>query len=118
METPNIDKLKDYGSYYSEESFWKKIGKFAKLAGKKVVYLALLLHYTLQSSQVSVGNKAIIVGALGYLICPIDLIADVIPILGFADDLAALTLAYKAVQTSITPEIEKLAQEKLQQWFG
>lgn len=57
-------------------------------------------------------------GALGYLILPIDLIPDVVPVLGLTDDAAAITLAYDTVKASITPEIERKAKEKLAQWFG
>ena len=64
------------------------------------------------------GNKAIIMGALGYLILPIDLIPDVVSVLGLADDAAAIKLAYDTIKASITPEIERKAAHKLALWFG
>ena len=79
---------------------------------------ALVLYYVLQSPDVTVSNKALILGALGYFILPLDLIPDVIPALGFTDDAAALALAYKAVQASVTPEIEAKAQAKVDEWFS
>ncbi|PEO50494.1 hypothetical protein CN563_02685 [Bacillus sp. AFS026049] len=48
--------------------------KFGKKAGVKVVYVALLLFYTLQKPTTPVWAKTVIVGALGYFILPIDLI--------------------------------------------
>ena len=38
---------KKYMEAYSEEKLFDKIMKFAKKAGIKVIYLALLLYYTL-----------------------------------------------------------------------
>ena len=114
----DTSELKQYQKNYSESGLWKKIGEVAKKAGSNVIYLALVLYYVLKSPDVSVGNKSIIIGALGYFILPLDLIPDVIPIMGFTDDLAALTLAYKAVKASVTPRVEAQAKQKLSQWFS
>lgn len=109
--------LVKYQNEYSEEKLWDKLKKFAVKLGGKATYYALVLYYVLQSPDVTVSNKALILGALGYFILPIDLIPDVIPALGFTDDAAALALAYKAVQASVTPEIEAKAQAKIDEWF-
>lgn len=55
--------------------------------------------------------------AWGYFILPFDLIPDVIIGLGFTDDIAAITLAYNAVASSITPEIKEKTNMKLAEWF-
>lgn len=116
-KAPTLSELQKYESEYSEPKFWGKVGKVAKKAGEKVIHLALILHYTLTSPDVSIQNKALIIGALGYFILPVDLIPDFIPLLGFTDDLSALVLAYQAVKTSVTPEITAQADAKLKSWF-
>ena len=110
--------LVKYQNEYSEEKLWDKLKKFAVKLGWKATYYALVLYYVLQSPDVTVSNKALILGALGYFILPLDLIPDMIPALGFTDDAAALALAYKAVQASVTPEIEAKAQAKVDEWFN
>ena len=62
-----------------------------------MVYTALILYYTLESDKVSLKDKALIVGALGYLISPLDVISDAIPIAGLGDDLAVLLFVLKKV---------------------
>ena len=62
--------------------------------------------------------KAVIAGALGYFILPIDLIPDFIPIAGYTDDLAALVWGVYCVIKSITPEVKAQAAAKLHEWFG
>lgn len=114
----NKSDLPQYAGNYSGAKFWNKLAAVAKNLGKKTLWYVLLLYYTLESDEVSLGNKAIIMGALGYLILPIDLIPDVVPVLGLTDDAAAIKLAYDTVKASITPEIERKAKEKLAQWFG
>lgn len=118
METKQPKDVKVYQKYYSESGFWKKLGKVAIVAGSRLIYCALLLYYVLKSPDVSIKDKAMIIGALGYFILPVDLIPDFIPVAGYADDMAALVACYNAVKDNVTPEIEQQAQEKLADWFG
>lgn len=106
-----------YANKFSQSEFAEKISRIAKRAGSKLVYAALILYYTLQSDKVSKSDKAIIIGALGYMISPIDVIPDAIPIAGLTDDLAVLLYVLKRVWTGIDPEIIAQAREKLSKWF-
>lgn len=115
---PSKKDLPRYAGNYSGAGPWSKLAAVAKHLGKKTTWYVLLLYYTLQSGEVSVGSKAVIMGALGYLILPLDLIPDAIPVLGLTDDAAAIKLAYDTVKASITPKIERKASAKLCQWFG
>ena len=114
MELPDF---MSYGSKFSQSDFVEKISRVAKRAGSKLVYAALILYYTLQSDRVSVKDKAIIVGALGYLISPLDVVPDAIPIVGLGDDLAVLVYVLKKVWTEIDPAVQERAKQKLTQWF-
>jgi uncharacterized membrane protein YkvA (DUF1232 family) len=113
-------ELPDFMSYankFSQSEFVEKIARIAKRAGSKLVYAALILYYTLQSDKVSKADKAIIIGALGYMISPLDVIPDAIPIAGLTDDLAVLIYVLKKVWTGIDPEILQRAKERLSKWF-
>ena len=118
MEVKEPENIQTYSKHYNEKSFWKKLKGAAGKMGRKTTYYALVLFYTLQSPSVNLGNKAIICGALGYLILPLDVIPDLTPVLGFADDAAALAAAYQTVKASITPDIEQKVNAKLDEWFG
>ncbi len=82
-----------------------------------MVYSALILYYSLNSKKVSVKDKAIIIGALGYLISPLDAIPDAIPIVGLGDDMAVLAYVLKKVWDQINDEAKEKAKEKLTRWF-
>ena len=114
MELPDFMK---YGSKFSKKDFAEKIARIAKGAGSKLVYAALILYYTLQSDKVSATNKAMIIAALGYLISPIDVVPDAIPIAGLADDLGVLVFVLKKVWTDVDPEIQVKAKKRLSKWF-
>jgi uncharacterized membrane protein YkvA (DUF1232 family) len=114
MELPDF---MNYGGKFSKRDFAEKISRIAKRAGAKLVYAALILYYTLQSDKVSKKDKAIIIGALGYMISPLDAIPDAIPIAGLTDDLAVLLYVLKKVWTDIDPEIQAKAKKRLSKWF-
>ena len=110
--TQNMDK------HYSDNRFWSKLKKFGKLAGEKTVYYSLLLYYTAKDPAVPKSSKMIIVGALSYLIFPVDLIPDFIPVVGLADDATVIAAAvYKVVQ-HIDDDIKNKAKAKLDGIFG
>ena len=71
----------------------------------------------LVSSTISLADKAIVVGALGYFISPLDVIPDVILGTGFLDDASVLVLALGTVVNSITPSIKDAAKKYLHKWF-
>lgn len=112
MEKFTIDTAPQYERHYDEDDFWKKVKHLAAQVGAKVLYPALQLYYVLQSNNVPVKAKTLIIGALGYLILPADLVPDFIPALGFTDDLTALLLALRAVNKHLTPEINARAKEQ------
>ena len=114
MELPDF---MNYANKFSKRDFVEKIARIAKGAGAKLVYAALILYYTLQSPKVSTTNKAMIIGALGYLISPLDVVPDAIPIAGLADDLAVLIFVLKKVWTDVDPDIQVKAKKRLSKWF-
>ena len=114
MEVP---EFMNYANKFSQSDFVEKIARIAKRAGAKLVYAALILFYTLQSDKISIKEKALILGALGYLISPIDVVPDAIPIAGLSDDLAVLIYVLKVVWTDIDPDVTARAKAKLNQWF-
>ena len=117
MENNSLPDFMKYKDGYTSEKFVDKISRVAKRAGAKFVYVSLILYYTLQSDNVSLKDKAIIIGALGYLISPLDLIPDAIPIAGLGDDLAVLLYVLKKVWGDVPESVREKAHAKLSKWF-
>lgn len=113
----NLPDFMQYSGKFTNSDFVEKISKIAKRAGSKLVYAALILYYTLQSDKISVKDKAIIIGALGYLVSPLDVIPDAIPIAGLGDDLAVLIYVLNKVWGNVSEDIKAKAKDKLSKWF-
>ena len=111
-------KIVKYGEHFSKEKLIDKLRRVAKKAGVKVVYSVLLLYYTLLDEKFPGRDKMVIIGALGYFILPFDLVPDMIPFAGYADDLLALVFALRKVYTSVTPEIMERSKEQVRTIFG
>ena len=110
----NTPYTTSYANHYDESAFWRVVKK----VGAKVAYPALLLFYTLKSPNVPFKVKAEIIGALGYLILPFDLIPDWLPVVGYTDDLAALLAVVRLARPYITKDVKAAAKAKIVDWFG
>ncbi|MBR1792462.1 MAG: DUF1232 domain-containing protein [Bacteroidales bacterium] len=107
-----------FKKYFSESSFWSKLKKEAAKAGATVLYVALMLYYVMTARQVPIKDKALILGALGYLILPTDLIPDLLPAIGYSDDLTALITVFNIVKKNIDDNIRQQAQDKVRELLG
>ena len=97
-----------------EEGLLKKV---LLKAGRAIAKPALEGFELIMDHSTPPQVRISIMGALTYLIVPIDLIPDFIPASGFSDDLVALTAVISLWQHHITPEMKFRANSKLDKWF-
>lgn len=98
---------------------WENIKTYAKKVGRVGAKTVLQLYYVMTAEGTSKGTKILIGSALAYTVLPVSLISKKKhPILGRADEAAALVIVYKKVQKNITPEIEQKTEETLNKWFA
>ncbi len=112
MDKFSIDNAPQYKRHYNEDGLWAKLKKHAVRWGEKLLYPAMMLYSLMKSPNVSLRDKTIIAGALGYLILPLDAVPDFIPMLGIIDDISAIMLALKTLNKDITPEIRDEARRE------
>ena len=89
----NPFKIIKYGKYFSESRFLGFLGRY----GKKLAFVqqAVTLFLCFRDKDTPKYVKAVIAGALGYLVLPIDIVPDTIAVLGWVDDVAVLGLALR-----------------------
>jgi len=102
---------------FNVESFWKKIKKYALMAGREVIELALKLYYATMDSDTPAWAKTVITGSLVYFILPVDAVPDLLPG-GYVDDFGALAAAAGVVSAHIKDEHVSKAKETIKRWFG
>jgi len=112
-----ISQSGSFAKGYEEKSFLKKVADFAVKAGKEVIEKALILYFCLNDPDTPPQAKLVIAGALAYFINPMDAIADVVPLAGFADDLGAIASAIAIVATHIKPEHKTKAKDRIEVLF-
>ncbi|NBA84490.1 DUF1232 domain-containing protein [Emticicia sp. CRIBPO] len=79
-------------------------GIFDEIRERLVVLGKLIKAYaTGEYRDIELKNVVIIIASLVYFLSPIDLLPDIIPVLGFTDDVAFLTFIFR----SLGDEIEK-----------
>lgn len=113
-----LSNIQHYIKYYDEAQLFNKLKVVGKKIGSQVIYSVIIMVMLLSDSKIPIKIRLIFMAALGYLILPTDLIADMIPALGFTDDIAFLTYAISNAQEYITPEVRNRAKEKLGQWVN
>lgn len=111
------ENLLKYRKNFSEKQFWLKLEKNARGIGIKIVYSALLLFYSFRRRETPIWARSIILGALGYLLTPIDLIPDLTPVFGYTDDMSILALGIAGIAAYINDEVRTQARAKLYMWF-
>ncbi|HQR35447.1 MAG TPA: YkvA family protein [Blastocatellia bacterium] len=90
MEENKIVRL---DAYQSENPNNRKEAKgFLRSMIMLIPNFLLLLGRLFKDSRVPLAEKAILVGAIAYVISPLDLIPDVIPVIGQVDDLYLIAL--------------------------
>lgn len=94
---------------FEEVGFLNKI----KTVSYELALYACELYCVAKHKDCPLKVRAAILAALAYFVSPIDVIPDLIPILGYTDDLAVLTALLETLNQYITPEIRAEAERML-----
>lgn len=114
----NEKALLTYQDKFSKDNLLLKLQHYGRDIGLTVLYNVLQLWYVLQKPEVPAKNKAVIMGALGYLITPLDFIPDLTPILGYNDDAAAILFTLYMVRQYVDDEVKAQAKARMAKIFS
>ena len=91
--------------------FWPKAKRVA--AWLPFAEDLLAAYYCAFDRDTPLQVKAALIGALAYFVLPFDVIPDMLPVIGFADDAAVLATALRMVAGHITPAHREAAKRAL-----
>lgn len=99
-------------------ALWERISDFARKAGRATIRPVLLLYYVMMSKNTSWKDRMLIFSTISYIIFPIDILnAKRLPIIGWFDEIASLSVTIQKMRKNITPEIEAKVDDILDKWF-
>lgn len=99
-------------------ALWERISDFARKAGRATTRPVLLLYYVMISKNTSWKDRMLIFSTISYIIFPIDILdAKRLPIIGWFDEIASLSVTIQKMRKNITPEIEAKVDDILDKWF-
>ena len=105
-------------SWYSGPRLWRTLVKAARSAGGKGLETALVLFYCHKDPDTPSWARSVIIGALGYVVLPTDLLPDVLPGIGFTDDWAAVLWAVATVARHVKDGHRRSARKQLGRLLG
>ena len=88
---------------FAPRDFLAFVRENAGRVGRELLEKALTGFYAASDSDTPAWARMRVWGALVYLGVPLDAVPDAIPVVGFADDLAAIGVALAAIAASIKP---------------
>ena len=93
------------------EEFWPKM----KAVAAKIPFAedALAAYYCTMDRDTPLRVRGTLLAALAYFIMPIDVLPDVLPVLGFTDDAAVLMMAFQLISSHIKPQHRDAARAAL-----
>ena len=115
---PEIVTDEKYRKAWSEKAFFSKLPRTARKLGRAGLRQALRLYYVLKRKDLPGKTRVMIYGALGYFILPTDMLPDVLPILGFTDDLGLLAAVFMAASQYMDEDVNARAEAKVIEWLG
>jgi len=113
-----FNNIQQYIKYFDEIQLFDKLGVVGKKIGSKVVFYVIIMAILIADKKIPLKVRLVFMAALGYLILPTDLVADLLPAIGFTDDIAFLSFAISNAREYITPEVKDKAKEKMGQWIN
>jgi uncharacterized membrane protein YkvA (DUF1232 family) len=97
--------------------FFTKAKAVLRQAGEAVVLEAMKAWHVAQDPATPAHARAVLYGALAYFVLPTDAVPDILPIVGFSDDVAALGAALYTTNTWVTESALARARAAVQQLF-
>ncbi|MBO4312471.1 MAG: DUF1232 domain-containing protein [Desulfovibrionaceae bacterium] len=114
----NEERIRAAANVFNEKALWEKLKGCAVKLGREAMLKVFTLYYILKEKPLAASEKALIVGALGYLLLPLDLVPDFLPVVGYLDDIFALGYVIDRYLHYVDDYVRLKAQEKLESWFG
>lgn len=103
---------------FSDASLFDKLAGHAAAAGREVVEKVLWLWFASRRSDLPVWARTTVYGALAYFVLPMDAIPDLLPGLGYTDDIGVLSYALVTIASYVDADVKRRTAALLSRLFA
>jgi uncharacterized membrane protein YkvA (DUF1232 family) len=107
-----------YQSKFKEAKFFKFLNKKFQSLSVQLVYKSLLMFYAFKRKETPYWAKNIILGTLGYILSPIDMLPDLTPLFGYTDDISVLAYGIVMISCYINKDVRDMALAGTKSIYG
>jgi uncharacterized membrane protein YkvA (DUF1232 family) len=102
---------------FSADSLRDKLARFGRTAGREVVEKVLWLWFASRRPDLPGWARTTVYGALAYFVLPVDAIPDLLPLVGYTDDLGVLGWALLTIAGYVDADVRRRTDELLARLF-
>lgn len=92
------------------EAWLRKHGTKSQM-GRQLHAALVMYRQSKAGHMLTPRNVAILTFSILYVVCPVDAIADIVPVIGWLDDIGILTVAFSSILSSMGKPAENQAEE-------
>lgn len=116
---PVLDKLRRTDWRGKAAALRSKIEELALRSGRTAARPLLRFLYVLDDERTTTAEKAMLYGAILYIVLPVSLLPRrVFHLAGLLDECAVAMFVHKKIRDRITPDIEAAVESTLDRWFA
>jgi uncharacterized membrane protein YkvA (DUF1232 family) len=101
-----------------EASLSDKLRRYGAAAGREVVEKVLWLWFASRRPDLPVWARTAVYGALAYFVLPTDAIPDLLPGLGYTDDIGVLSYALVTIASYVDADVRRRTADVLSRLFA
>ena len=103
---------------FSESSLFAKLARYGRAAGREVVEKVLWLWFATRRPDMPVWARTTVYGALAYFLLPTDALPDLLPVIGYTDDIGVLSYALVTIASYVDADVKRRTAEVLSRLFA
>jgi uncharacterized membrane protein YkvA (DUF1232 family) len=117
-QEPSLALPANTGRAYTDSRFFATLRRAVQAVGTLVLRPALELYFIMKAPETPLWAKTTAVAALGYLILPLDIIPDMLPGIGWSDDVTIMLGALRTLRVHNTPAIQARAKAAAERFMA
>lgn len=102
---------------FSESSLFEKLARYGRTAGREVVERVLWMWFATRRPDLPVWARTTVYAALAYFVLPLDALPDLLPVVGYTDDIGVLSYALLTIASYVDADVKRRTAGLLSRLF-